>query len=187
MRILPVVALGTVVALALGGAAYASTRDDDEPPLPKPKDGGTCSSASDVNEATSEILADNTVTAKGLRDAATVLRNWTTYCDDAAKQAGQGNIALLEAKAAMLEKDALDLPSPYPSPAPTPTGSLWPVPPGYTQSKHTTGLHGELGNVFVYPNGDFWFFPDDSSLIPYYIPGGSKDISTQGCKDCRDE
>lgn len=179
MRVLPVIALGTVVALALSGAAYAATKDGDEPPLPKPSEDDTCSTSADVGAATSEILADETVSAKGLRAAADVLRNWTTYCDEAAQQTGAASILLLEAKATSKEE--------Y-----TPSGDLppvvgysWPVPPGYSGSKHTTGLHNDAGTVYWYANGDQWFYPDNVLLIPYFIPGGSKDISTEGyCEGC---
>lgn len=180
MKALPIIAIGTVAALGLAGAAYAATRDEDQPPLGPPAD--DCSTAAEVNAATSEVLSDNTVDAKGLRGAADVLRNWTTYCDDAARDAGKASIALLEAKAKLLEDPGL--PSPYEEEK---GGSIWPVPPGYTSSKQTAGLHGEAGKVYVYANGDMWFFPDNSTLIPYYIPGGSKDIKTEGCKGCRDE
>ena len=185
MRVIPVLALGTLVAIALGGAAYAKSRDDDDqPPLPQPKEGGTCSTSADVNEATSEILADNSVGAQGLRNAADVLRNWTTYCDDAARETGKANIALLEAKAKLLEVGPGGEEPGTPAGMPPSAGSIWPVPPGYVDSNHTTGLHAEMGMVYVYPNGDMWFFPDNSMLIPYYIPGGSKDISTEGCDRC---
>jgi hypothetical protein len=183
MRLLPVVALGTAVALALGGAAYAATRKDDEPPLGEPPE-DVCSSSSDIGQATSEILADDTVDADGLRKAADVLRHWTMYCDDAAEQTGQASIALLEAKADMYENarargDVDPLPPPAASP-PQAAGSFWPVPPGYSKSAHATGLHGEQGTVYSYSNGDQWFYPDNPLLIPYFIPGGSKDILTQG-------
>lgn len=183
-RLLPVVALGTALALALGGAAYAATKDKDEPsPLPPPDDDATCSSAADVSEATSEILADNTIDANGLRNAAKVLEEWTTYCDAAAMQAGAASAKLLRTKADILDGIGE---RPFPTPIPDqPTGSLWPVPPGYTNSHHMVeGLHGEPGMLYTYPDGGQWFFPDNTLLIPYYLPDGGLIVGTQGCEEC---
>ena len=173
---MPIIALGAIGALAVGGVAYAASRDKDGPPLPVPDEDAVCSTSADVGQATSELLADQTITANGYRKAADVLENWTTFCDDAAKQTAKSSVALLLAKAALLDAG---------SPVPT---SPWPVPPGYVGSHHTEGLHGEMGTVYWYANKDEWFYPDNPSLIPYYIPGGNLDILTSGgCRDCERE
>jgi len=183
MRLLPVIAVTTIGVLAIGGVAYAASRDDEEPPLPVP-DKDKCSTSQDVGLATSELLADQTISASGFRKAADVLRNWTTFCDDGAKQTGLLAAQLLEARANVLEGAG----PVYTGPGPAPTGQtgLWPVPPGYLGSHHTEGLHGEMGTVYWYPNKDEWFYPDNPLLVPYYVPGGSLDIKTSGACECAD-
>lgn len=185
MRLFPVLAVAAVGVLGIAGIAYAADMADDEnPPLPPPE---KCSSAEDVGVATSDLLADNTITAQGYRAAANTLRNWTTYCDDAAKQAGQASVVLLEAKAAQLEAFPYNQgapaggipPSPLPNPTSYPQGF-----PGIVGSKQTTGLHNEQGTVYWYGNSDMWFVPNDPYLVPYFIPGGSNDITTEGAACC---
>lgn len=51
-----------------------------------------------------------------------------------------------------------------------------PVPLGWAQARPTIGLHGEDGMLFTYPNGDQWFMPFNPLLVPYHVPGGSKDF-----------
>jgi hypothetical protein len=50
------------------------------------------------------------------------------------------------------------------------------VPAGYLGKGHDFGLHKEPGTLFWYPNGDEWFVPDDGTLAPYHIPGGSTEL-----------
>ena len=184
MRLFPVIAVAAVGVLGIAGIAYAADKadDDDTPPLPPPEQ---CSSAEDVGAATSDLLADTSISAQGYRDAANVLRNWTTYCDEAAAQAGQASVVLLEAKATQLDMGSGPASGSGIPPLPNP-GSFPNSFPGIIGSKHTTGLHGEQGTVYWYGTGDMWFVPDSPTLVPYFIPGGSTEISTTGacCGSC---
>lgn len=167
-----VVGVGALV-LGASAAAYAASKDD-ELPLPLPEDG--CSTAQDVTEATNSVLTDPNVTAKGCREAAAVLKSWDNYCDEQAKLAGQASIAVLEAKATALESGQ---PSGNPLPLPLPPGVpalQIPFPGWVGREYHRTGLHGEVGTLYWYANGDEWFIPNDPMLAPYYIPGGSAEL-----------
>lgn len=177
MRLFPILAVGAIGVLGIAGIAYAADMaDDEDSPLPPPEQ---CSTAEDVGVATSALLADTTITATGYRNAANTLRNWTTYCDDAAAQAGKASVVLLEARASQLEGNGPfgQLPSPPSAPESF---------PGIIGSKHTTGLHGEQGTVYWYGTNDMWFVPDSPTLVPYFIPGGNTEISTTGacCGSC---
>ena len=89
---------------ALAGVAYAvSTHKDDDAIFPPPADDRPCYNAVDVNTATAEILADQSMTPNALRDAANVLRHKSNFCDQVAVGAAQASIALLEARANELE------------------------------------------------------------------------------------
>lgn len=178
MRLFPVLAVIGVGTLAIAGVAYAADKDDDTPPPLPPPPEEECTTSEDVGTATSELLADNTITAQGYRNAANVLRNWTNYCDEQARQAGEASIILLEARAT--QKDGNQGPS---IPGTSPSGFPF---PGIIGSHHTTGLHGESGTVYWYGNNDMWFVPDNPLLVPYFIPGGSTKIETSGacCASC---
>lgn len=126
LGVLALVGVGAGGVLAL---AYTMKNKDEETRegddiLDLPQPGETdCTTATDVWQSTSSVLADPSVDATEMRSAAQVLKEWGHYCNDEARQMGEACIAALEARATTLE----NVP-PGMAPPPTTTAKLPPSP-----------------------------------------------------------